>query len=254
MPEITLFNSLLLVIGGVFAGFINTLSGSGSAITLPLLMQLMGLDPIVANGTNRIGILLQSGTSSATILKSKKVALKTFHYYYLLIAVLGAILGAYIAITISSEQFKAVFKYLLLFMLVMILVNPKKLISEIEQTESFKPLLLIGFFSLGIYGGFIQMGMGVLYIMFSIVIGNLTLTISNTLKLLTTFIYTLIILFVFWSQNAINFKIGIILGIGQIIGAYLGTRVFLYNNNIKKWTYWALIISITITLIKVFLF
>ena len=50
---------ILLVISGILAGFINTIAGGGSIFTLPALM-LMGMPADVANGTNRVGVVIQS--------------------------------------------------------------------------------------------------------------------------------------------------------------------------------------------------
>lgn len=55
---------LLLVVGGVAAGFINTVAGGGSAITIPVLVEILG-DPLMANGTNRVAILLQNAVGVA---------------------------------------------------------------------------------------------------------------------------------------------------------------------------------------------
>ncbi|RME71099.1 MAG: sulfite exporter TauE/SafE family protein, partial [Chloroflexi bacterium] len=56
---------LAIIAAGFVAGFINTLAGSGSLVTLPLLI-FAGLPANVANGTNRVAILLQNvvGVSS----------------------------------------------------------------------------------------------------------------------------------------------------------------------------------------------
>jgi uncharacterized membrane protein YfcA len=60
----------LLIITGILAGFINTLAGSGSLITLPLLM-FMGLPANIANATNRIGIFLQSAVGAVSFRQNK---------------------------------------------------------------------------------------------------------------------------------------------------------------------------------------
>jgi len=56
--------AVLLLVAGAFAGFINTLAGGGSFLTLPLLI-FMGLPPTAANGTNRLAIFLQCLFASA---------------------------------------------------------------------------------------------------------------------------------------------------------------------------------------------
>ncbi|MCF8388676.1 MAG: TSUP family transporter, partial [Bacteroidales bacterium] len=61
---------IILIVAGVFVGFINTLAGGGSVISLSVLMFL-GLPPTVANGTNRIAILIQTFTAVSSFKKQK---------------------------------------------------------------------------------------------------------------------------------------------------------------------------------------
>jgi len=244
----------LLIAGGAIAGFINTLSGSGSAITLPLLIQMIGLDPLIANGTNRIGIFLQSGLSSYKMTKSKTISFKKHHYAYICSAVLGAILGVFFALNISKEGFTFIFKYLLLFILIIIILNPKKLLEDRLEEDVFRPLLLIGFFILGVYGGFIQMGMGVLFIVYSVLLAKFPITKANVTKLLTITIYTFIALMIFIYNDQVNWKYGLILSLGQVIGAFIGSSFFLNHPNAKKWTYRLLIITLLTSTIKSFLY
>ena len=91
----------LLILAGLFAGFINTLAGSGSLITLPLLIFL-GLPANVANGTNRIAVFLQSIVGLVKF-QQKKVLDKKKGLYLSIIATCGAILGALLATQINAE-------------------------------------------------------------------------------------------------------------------------------------------------------
>lgn len=63
--EITPIQYVLAILAGIVAGAINTLAGSGSAVTLPMLVFL-GLDASVANATNRVGVVVQNMAGIAT--------------------------------------------------------------------------------------------------------------------------------------------------------------------------------------------
>ena len=90
-----------IVLAGFFSGFINTVAGSGSLITLPLLMAL-GLPANVANGTNRIGILLQNVVGTASYHKQKVLDFRG-SMKLVIPAVAGSVIGARIAVDINEE-------------------------------------------------------------------------------------------------------------------------------------------------------
>ena len=71
-PALTMTQYLLLLIGGVAAGFINTLASSGSAITLPILLFL-GMSPHVANATNRLNVLAAACASAVVFARQGKI-------------------------------------------------------------------------------------------------------------------------------------------------------------------------------------
>ena len=113
------YDILLLIGAGVFAGFVNTIAGGGSLLTLPLLI-FMGLPPAVANGTNRIAIVV--ATLSANIgYASKKVVTYPFSIYLGVSALFGAILGANIAIEIDGAVFNQILA-IIMIMVVLIMV------------------------------------------------------------------------------------------------------------------------------------
>ena len=103
---------IIAILGGFLAGVVNTLAGNGSAITLSIMTEIIGLPPNVANGTNRVGVLLQSWSSSYSFFKNKKIHLAKAKWP-IVSATIGAITGVIIAINVSNEAFQTVFKYLL---------------------------------------------------------------------------------------------------------------------------------------------
>jgi len=104
---------LLLLFGlGSVAGFINVMAGGGSTITLPVL-SFLGLDWAMANGTNRIGILVQNLSAVMSFHKKKyhkfKLSLKLAAF-----TLPGALAGAIIATKISDELFQNILAYILI--------------------------------------------------------------------------------------------------------------------------------------------
>ena len=93
-----------VIVAGFLAGFINTLAGSGSAITLPLLVFL-GLPATVANGTNRIGVLFQTTMSTTTYHRAGVMPWRDANSL-LVPAIIGGIVGAYIAVDLNEQQMR----------------------------------------------------------------------------------------------------------------------------------------------------
>ena len=125
---------VLIVLAGFFAGFINTLAGSGSLITLPLLMAL-GLPANIANGTNRIAILLQNVVGVSSFGKQKILNFKT-SLKLLIPAVIGSVIGAQIAVDINEEIMTKTIGGLLLFMFFFILLKPSRWLREKQDKAS----------------------------------------------------------------------------------------------------------------------
>ena len=141
-----IFQSLFLVIVGFLAGIINTLAGGGSLFTLPVLIFL-GLPPTVANGTNRIAIIIQSlfGTLGY---KSKGISSFPFNIYLGISSSIGALIGAYIAIDFNEILFNKVLAIIMVFVGILILFRKKNKELYLAERLGGKHLFwtILGFF------------------------------------------------------------------------------------------------------------
>ena len=216
---------ILAVIGvGFIAGFINTLAGSGSLLTLPLLMFL-GLPANVANGTNRIAILLQN-IVGVTSFKQQRVLSFKEGLIIGIPAAIGSIIGAQIAINLNDEIMSRTIGGLLVFMLFIIILKPDRWIKEkAGGTPVVRWFQIIIFFVIGIYGGFIQAGVG-FFLLAGLVLGmGHELVKANALKVFIVFLYTPFALAIFILNDQVDYKLGLILAIGNMLGAFVGARV-----------------------------
>lgn len=213
-----------LVVSGVFVGFINTLAGGGTIISLSLFM-FMGLPADVANGTNRIAVVLQNITSVATF-RQKKL-LDTRKAIWLSVpTVIGSIIGAQLAIEIDEATFRKAIGVVMLLMIFFIISKPDKwLKGQLKlQEKKVSPLQYIIFFGIGIYGGFVQVGVGY-FLLAAIVLGaGYDLVKANAIKVFVVLAYTLFAMVIFIIHDKINWQFGLIHSIGNIIGAYLASR------------------------------
>ncbi len=216
---------LAVIAAGLFAGFVNTLAGSGSLITLPLLMFL-GLPANIANGTNRIGVLVQSIVSSVSFKKQKLYTVGE-GLWLSGPAIAGALLGSLIAVNINERIMELLIGGLLVFMFFVILYKPEKWVHDHAQSVKLRHRFWVPviFFFIGIYGGFIQAGVG-FFLLAALVLGaGLGLTRANAHKVLIVAAMTAIALVVFIISNQVYYLYGIILAVGQGVGAWLGSKV-----------------------------
>ena len=119
-----IFQAIILIIIGFLAGIINTLAGGGSLFTLPILIFL-GLPPNIANGTNRIAIVIQSLTGTLGY-KSKGVSSFPFNIYLGISASIGALIGAQIALDLDGQLFNKILAIIMIIVGVMMLIKNKK--------------------------------------------------------------------------------------------------------------------------------
>lgn len=214
----------LLIIVGFIAGVINTLAGGGSLLTLPVLI-FMGLPPNIANGTNRIGIVIQMLAGTAGF-KSKGITTFPFSIYMGFSALLGSLIGAQIAVDIKGETFNKVLSFVMIAVVLLIVFKPKLKAKELIERTTGKHLWLgcLAFFFFGIYGGFINAGLGFILILFLHFFNHLSLVKSNATKAVVITIYMSGALLVFILNDAVNWKMGLTMAIGTSLGGWFASR------------------------------
>jgi len=216
---------ILVVLAGMVAGFINTLAGSGSLITLPLLMFL-GLPANVANGTNRISILLQSLVGSAGFVRQKQLEVKT-GLWLAIPTVIGSVAGAFFALELDDLMMKRAIGVLLVVMFFMVLFKPEVWLKGKQSagTARINWVTILLFFVIGLYGGFIQAGVG-FFLLGGLVMGaGFDLIKANALKNLLVFLYTPFALAIFIINHQVDYKAGLILALGSMLGAWIATKI-----------------------------
>lgn len=218
-----IWNILLLFAVGLIAGVINTLAGGGSLLTLPALIFL-GLPPNVANATNRIGVFF-NGLLSWKGYQSKGVKTEAYDIWLGVTSFIGAILGSYIAVDIKGDTFNKILAAVIV-MIVAYMVFGKRVNSGdgIRTNRKSKIIGLVTFFFIGIYGGFIQAGVGYLIIASLSFIHHFGIVKINMIKSLTVLIYTLSALGVFIYSGIINWELGLALAAGNGAGGWLTSR------------------------------
>ncbi len=212
----------ILLISGLVVGFINTLAGGGSAISLTVFMAL-GLPVHIANGTNRIAILMQNMSSTATF--SRKGMLDWRGGIRLAIpAIVGAVAGAQIAATIDEHIFQICLAVVMGSVLVFTLLGDRLLHRSGTSVHRFRPLHYAVFFLVGIYCGYIFVGTGYIVLLTTMGMLHMGIVRSNVIK---NFIILLAIpfsLLVFIVNGEVNWTYGLVHGAGNMVGAFLASH------------------------------
>lgn len=215
---------ILLILGiGVLCGFINTLAGSGSLISLPALM-FIGLDPHVANGTNRIGIFFQNIVSSTNFYRKKLLDIKT-GFILAFPTILGSIAGAFIVLELPERIIEIIVGVVLFIMLIPMLFNARRWLygKDISLQKINYPLRITIFFLIGVYGGFIQAGVGIFLLSALVLNAGYDLVKANALKVFINLIFTPFALAVFIIQGQVDWIAGFVLAGGNSLGAYMAS-------------------------------
>ncbi len=219
------YHYALLFVVGLFAAFINTLAGGGSLLTLPVLI-FMGLPPSIANGTNRIAVLIQ-GIANVAGYGSKGMQISSGFIWQLSIsATFGTIIGTGLAIWIDEAAFNKILALVMVLMVVLMLYRPKKEFGGmVERLEGkYRNWGIFIFFLIGIYGGFIQAGTGILMLLALSSVNHLTLMKSNVVKGTVVLIYSIAALVLFGLNGKLHWEIGLTLASGQALGGWLTSR------------------------------
>lgn len=216
----------IAVIGaGFLAGFINTVAGSGSLITLPLLI-FVGLPANIANGTNRVAILLQNVVAVSSFHSQKVLDLRR-GLMLAAPAVIGAVIGAQIAVNLDEEILRRTIGVLLVVMLFLIIIRPRRWLEGRPDIIGRRPgwIQMIIFFVIGLYGGFIQAGVG-FFLLGGLVLGaGYDLVRANAVKVLIVLCYTIFALAVFLFNDQVRWEIGLVLALGNMLGAWIAARI-----------------------------
>ncbi len=236
-------------LAGFLAGFVNTLAGSGSLVSLPMLI-FVGLPANVANGTNRVAILLQNVVGVRGF--HAQGLMQWRHAIWLAVpASLGAILGANIAVELPEETMRRVIGAIMVLMLFVLLVNPKRWIQGKEGDVRERPssLELFIFFLIGIYGGFIQAGVGI-FLLAGLVLGaGFDLIQANAIKVLIVLFFTVPALIVFFINGQVNWGWGLLLAAGNMSGAWAATR-FSTRPDAAVWVHRLLILVVIYSAVR----
>ena len=222
--ELNAVSVALLLAVSAGAGVVNTLAGGGSLVTVPMLV-LLGLPGTIANGTNRVGILVQS-LSAGIRFHGEGVSGWRDSVPALVPVVLGSAIGAVVIARVSDAFFERAFAVAMLLLLVPTLRGAGRAAeagSEVAKRWS-RGTTFIVFFAIGVYGGAIQAGVGFALI-FALSRAGYDLVRANSVKVVVLAAFTAVAVAVFVIEGLIDWPVALVLCVGFAFGGTLGARL-----------------------------
>jgi len=209
---------LLLAVGGLAAGVINTMAGGGSTITVPLLV-FAGVPGTYANGSNRVGIL---PACLAAIISFRRLGVSGFRESRVIFlpVIFGALVGSILINKLGDDQFERLFALLVIPIVILTLISP---VSKKSRNPWNRSTMILIFFAVGLYGGAIQAGVGLLMIL-TLSYSGLDLVVANSIKVMLNALVTVIALPIFIYSGKISWGPALVLAAGLTVGGWMGAK------------------------------
>ena len=233
---------------GFFCGFLNTAASSGSVVSLPIMIFL-GLDPMTANATNRLPVLI-GAASGALDFAARKAMPWRIAFKIAVPTTAGSLIGAGFAYVVPRGDMGMVVTGAVLFALLILFKNIKKAIESVEaETVHLGWREIALFFGTGIWLGFIVLGGATCMLMILTLMVGLGLPRANAVRAATLVPVTLVAMAVFAAQGDINWVLGGVLGLGSVAGGVAGARLSL-SASAKRYVFVLLVVAISAELVQ----
>jgi uncharacterized protein len=234
---------LAVIIGaGLLSGFINTLASSGSAVTLPLMI-LIGLPATIANGTNRLPLL--AGSIAALVTFHRAGVIDWRNGLTLSIPIIaGTIGGAALASVLDAKTMGWAVVIAVIAAFVMLVSNPSRFLRPAAEDGPRVGLATFAvFLPIGLWAGFIVLDSATYMLLGLVVVVGYDLIRANGIKSLFLLWMSLASLLVFYVEGEIDWRIGLWLSVGSVVGAWLGS-LLATKEWAKVWVFRLLVVVI----------
>ena len=242
---LTWTTAALLAVVGFVSGVLNVVAGGGSFLTLPVLIFL-GLPATQANATNRVAVLTQNlgavwSFQRYRVLEWRRAA------DMVVPALVGSAFGTWAALRVGDRGFQRMLAVLMLAVTLWTLLDPRTRGAESAgEPRLGRTALRVAFFGVGLYGGFVQAGIGFLILAVTTQAG-LDLVRGNALKVLVVLLLTALSLAIFAGAGKVEWVPGLVLGAGSLLGAFAGARL-----TVKKGHHWIRgVVTVTIVVFAI---
>jgi uncharacterized membrane protein YfcA len=242
--ELALTSYLLLFFGAMLSGLVDSIAGGGGMISIPLLLSV-GVPPHAAIATNKLQASFGTGTA---MLKYRHSRLFNFTELLpgILFTAVGASTGAILIQLINADSLSEIIPFILLALLIYTAASPQLGLTDTQERISRIPLfLMLGFF-IGFYDGFFGPGTGSFWTIGLVALAGYNLKRATAVTKVMNFTSNVISLFVFILSGKVIFLIGLVMGAGQLFGAWLGAHLVITRGTKFVKVFFLSVVSITI--------
>ena len=212
---------------GVVAGFLDTLVGGGGLLAVPALL-LSGIPPIYVLGTNKFQGSMGTGIATFLLFRKKKLdwnSVKSLMFA----SFIGSIVGGVIIQFVDTQFLSFVIPIVLVFIAIYFIISPKPK-STVGNSKPNKKFELFAVPVVGFYDGMFGPGAGSFFAMTGVMLKKLEIIQATILAKPLNFASNIAGFIVFFSFGHIAFLIGLLMMMGQMIGAFFGTHCLLKAN------------------------
>ena len=239
---------IALLGAGILCGFLNAAASSGSAISLPLLLAL-GLPPAIANGTNRLPVLVGMATAIWRFQQSKaipwRLCLRLLPGF-----LVSALVGALLAAMLPMGQIRVLVHIAVVLALVLLMLKPQRWLRDGDPGSSQRNpslALLVITAGVGLWTGLIVLDSGTYLLMSLVLVGGLALQQASAVKAVLIGAATVVSLAVFIHSGQVAWGAALPLMLGSALGGWLGASLAL-GTNARLWIYRLLIAALALEL------
>ena len=235
---------------GLLSGFINTIAGNGSAITLPMFVFL-GLDATTANGTNRVGVMAGALMGTRTFIRSGTLEAHGIGWM-IGPCIAGAVVGATTASFTAPKAMEGIIVSVMFVMLALVLLRPQRWLEESTdpQRQYQKISRILIFFLIGFYGGFVQAGVGILLLAGLVLNAGYGMVKANAIKVVIVLVLTVPALIIFAIRGQVHWPLGALVACSQGAGAWLAANYAVRYSQANVWIRRLLIFMILVAIAK----
>jgi uncharacterized membrane protein YfcA len=235
----TITDFTLIIASGLAAGFINAVSGGGAMLTVPALI-FIGVPPGVANGTNRVAVFIQNIAALAAY-QRLQVTNYTLGVSLAVPATVGSLLGAMVSVRLNDDFFRTILGFVLLLLIGPIVAEPRLNAKAAARRSPSQAgwFLWAVFFFLGVYGGLLQIGVGIFILVALSSLGGLDLVLANGVKVFIVLCLTGLALVVFIVDGKVAWSAGLLLAVSNATGAWFGAYW-----GVRQGAYWIRVVLV----------
>ena len=220
--DVTVYIILFCV--ALIASAIDAIAGGGGLLVVPTML-LLGMNPLVTLGTNKLQSCFGTATSSYNyynngLLKEKNI------YLLVSLSFIGSLIGTLLVSQLSNELLTNLIPVLLISAAIFLILNRgNKLKISKSLMIAFTPLILL----IGFYDGFFGPGTGTFFVLTFLIIKQRNLMEATAATKVLNFTSNFASYIVFQSKGFVIIELALIMAIAQILGANVGSKLAIKN-------------------------